>query len=112
MLTHEELKRYDRQIMIEEIGEKGQEKLKKAKTFIAGAGGLGCPVSLYLASAGVGEIRLVDHERVDLSNLNRQVLHWAKDIGRKKVDSAREKLQGRLESAVERIRDRKDTEGY
>jgi len=81
-------------MLIPELGAEGQEKLKKAKTFIAGAGGLGCPVSLYLAAAGVGEIRLVDHERVELSNLNRQVLHWAKDVGREKVDSAREKLQG------------------
>jgi adenylyltransferase/sulfurtransferase len=93
-LTDIDLERYDRQILLPELGAEGQEKLKKAKTFIAGAGGLGCPVSLYLAAAGVGEIRLVDHERVELSNLNRQVLHWAKDIGREKVDSAREKLQG------------------
>jgi adenylyltransferase/sulfurtransferase len=93
-LTDIDLERYDRQILAPELGVEGQEKLKKAKIFIAGAGGLGCPVSLYLAAAGVGEIRLVDNGRVELSNLNRQVLHWAKDIGREKVDSAREKLQG------------------
>ena len=93
MLTVEERERYDRQIMIKWIGEDGQEKLKKARVFIAGAGGLGSPVSLYLATAGVGTIRIVDHERVELSNLNRQVLHWDEDIGKKKAASAGEKLK-------------------
>lgn len=92
MLSQEELIRYDRQIMIPEIGREGQDRLKKAKVFIAGAGGLGCPVSVYLAVAGVGHIRITDHDRIDLSNLNRQILHWHRDIGRMKVDSAREKL--------------------
>jgi len=94
MLTPKERERYDRQILIKDIGETGQEKLKGAKVLIAGSGGLGSPISLYLAAAGVGRIRIVDHEEVDLSNLNRQILHWEKDIGRKKVDSAREKLLG------------------
>jgi molybdopterin-synthase adenylyltransferase len=94
MLTQDELARYDRQIMIPEIGREGQEKLKKAKVFIAGAGGLGSPVSIYLAAAGIGHIRIADHDKVDLSNLNRQILHWNKDIGRMKVDSAEEKLHG------------------
>jgi molybdopterin/thiamine biosynthesis adenylyltransferase len=94
MLTSKERERYDRQILIEEIGETGQEKLKGARVLIAGSGGLGSPISIYLAAAGVGRIRIVDHEEVDLSNLNRQILHWEKDIGRKKVDSAREKLLG------------------
>lgn len=93
MLTRNELERYDRQIMIEGFGEEGQEKLKRARVFIAGAGGLSAPVSNYLVAAGVGTIRIVDHERVELSNLNRQVLHWENDIGRRKVDSAAEKLQ-------------------
>jgi len=92
MLTTNELGRYDRQIMIEGFGEEGQEKLKRAKVIIAGSGGLGCPASIYLAAAGVGTIRIVDHDRVELSNLNRQVLHWDKDISRSKVDSAAEKL--------------------
>jgi molybdopterin/thiamine biosynthesis adenylyltransferase len=92
MLTQGERKRYDRQIMIQEIGEKGQEKLKQAKVVVAGAGGLGSPISIYLAAAGVGHIRIIDHDRVELSNLNRQVLHWDDDIGKKKVDSAKEKL--------------------
>lgn len=92
MLTRDEQERYDRQIMIRGFGEEGQEKLKQAKVIVAGSGGLGCPVSMYMAAAGVGTIRIVDHDRVELSNLNRQILHWEKDIGRKKVDSAAEKL--------------------
>ena len=93
MLTEDELTRYDRQIMIKGIGEEGQEKLKKARVFIAGAGGLGSPVSIYLAVAGVGTIRLADHDTVELSNLNRQILHGNGDIGKKKTDSAAEKLK-------------------
>jgi molybdopterin-synthase adenylyltransferase len=92
MLTGEELDRYGRQIMIPQIGEKGQEKLKSAKVFIAGAGGLGSPVSIYLTAAGVGHLRLVDHDKVELTNLNRQVAHWTGDVGRRKVESAQEKL--------------------
>ncbi len=92
MLNEDERERYDRQIQIREIGEGGQEKLKRAKVIIAGGGGLSSPTSIYLAAAGVGTIRIVDHDRVELSNLNRQILHWDKDIGRNKVDSAAEKL--------------------
>ncbi len=92
MLTAEERIRYDRQIMMRGIGEEGQEKLKRAKVIIAGSGGLGCAASIYLVAAGVGTIRIIDHDRVELSNLNRQVLHWDNDVGRKKVDSATEKL--------------------
>jgi molybdopterin/thiamine biosynthesis adenylyltransferase len=93
MLSTGELQRYDRQIMLREIGEEGQEKLKGATIFVAGAGGLGSPVALYLAAAGVGTLRIVDRDIVDRSNLNRQVLHWENDIGREKVTSAREKLR-------------------
>jgi adenylyltransferase/sulfurtransferase len=75
------------------FGEEGQEKLKKSRVFIAGAGGLGCPIALYLVAAGVGYIRLVDNDHVDLTNLNRQILHWEKDLGRRKCDSAVEKLK-------------------
>jgi len=100
MLTKNELERYSRQIMIRGFGEEGQEKLKRARVLIAGAGGLGSPVSIYLAVAGVGKIRIVDHDRVALSNLNRQVLHWESDIGQKKVDSAKEKL-GKLNPQVD-----------
>jgi molybdopterin/thiamine biosynthesis adenylyltransferase len=92
MLTNDELERYDRQIMIRGLGEEGQEKLKQARVVIAGAGGLGSPVAMYLAVAGVGMIRIIDHDKVELSNLNRQVLHWDKDVGQDKVESAREKL--------------------
>ena len=100
MLTSKELERYDRQIMIGEIGQEGQGKLKRSRVVIAGAGGLGSPIALYLTAAGVGRIRLIDHDQVTLSNLNRQILHWEEDIGRKKVDSAGSKLRN-LNSAVE-----------
>ena len=92
MLTENELKRYDRQMMIPGFGEAGQEKLKRAKVFIAGAGGLGSPIAIYLAAAGVGTIRIVDRDTVEPSNLNRQILHGQKDIGFAKVSSAAEKL--------------------
>lgn len=91
-LSQEELIRYDRQIMIPEIGREGQERLKGAKIFIAGAGGLGSPVSIYLAAAGIGRIKIADHDTIELNNLNRQILHWNEDIGKKKVDSARDKI--------------------
>jgi len=93
MLTAEERERYDRQIILYGFGEAGQEKLKKARVFIAGTGGLGSPVAIYLAAAGVGTIRIADHDTVELSNLNRQVLHWDEDTGNKKVDSAAAKLR-------------------
>lgn len=92
MLTPDELTRYDRQIIIYGFGEEGQEKLKKAKVFVAGAGGLGSPVSIYLTAAGIGHLRIADHDAVEMSNLNRQILHWQENIGVKKVDSAADKL--------------------
>jgi molybdopterin/thiamine biosynthesis adenylyltransferase len=92
MLTVDELERYDRQIMLREIGKEGQEKLKRARVFIAGAGGLGSPAAIYLTAAGIGNMRIVDHDKVELSNLNRQVLHWDEDRGRSKADSAANKL--------------------
>jgi molybdopterin-synthase adenylyltransferase len=90
MLSERERERYKQQILL--FGEEGQERLAKAHIFIAGAGGLGSPVSLYLAVAGIGTITIVDMDVVDQSNLNRQILHTDRDIGRKKVDSAEEKL--------------------
>jgi adenylyltransferase/sulfurtransferase len=90
MLTEVELERYARQVML--FGEDGQGRLKKARVFIAGAGGLGCPVALYLAAAGVGHLTIVDKDLVERSNLNRQVLHWEQDIGKEKVISVEEKL--------------------
>ena len=108
MLTEDEREKYDRQMMIRGFGRKGQEKLKQAKVFIAGAGGLGSPAATYLTAAGVGVIRIVDHDRVALSNLNRQVLHWQEDIGKRKVNSAIDKLnklnpEGAIEAIEERI---------
>jgi molybdopterin/thiamine biosynthesis adenylyltransferase len=100
MLTPGEQERYDRQIMIAEIGQEGQERLKRSRAVIAGAGGLGSPISIYLAAAGVGMIRMIDHDQVALSNLNRQILHWEEDLGRKKVESATTKLR-KLNSAVQ-----------
>jgi len=80
-------------MMIRGFGRKGQEKLKQAKAFIAGAGGLGAASATYLTAAGVGVLRVVDHDSVELSNLNRQVLHWHEDTGKRKASSAGEKLR-------------------
>lgn len=90
MITHEERNRYARQILM--IGEEGQERLKAACVLVAGAGGLGTVISLYLAAAGIGHLRIVDCDAVEESNLNRQILHWSRDIGRQKTDSVEEKL--------------------
>ena len=90
MLSERELKRYDRQIRI--FGAEGQERLKDARAFIAGAGGLGSPIALYLAAAGVGEIVIADRDTVELSNLNRQILHWERDVDKMKTHSAQQKL--------------------
>jgi molybdopterin-synthase adenylyltransferase len=94
MLNEKDLQRYDRQIMLQGFGREGQEKLKKAKVFLAGAGGLGSPAAYYLAAAGIGTIIIADHDVVELSNLNRQILHWEENIGKNKVDSAAQKLRG------------------
>jgi adenylyltransferase/sulfurtransferase len=91
-LTELELERYDRQIRIPNFGINGQKRLKSSKIVIAGIGGLGCASAIYLAAAGIGELVLIDKEKVELSNLNRQILHWTKDIGKYKVESAKEKL--------------------
>lgn len=85
--------RYDRQMRIDGWGIEGQRKLRDASVAVIGIGGLGCPVSLYLTAAGVGRLKLIDADVVDESNLNRQVLHWTKDIGRPKPESAMEKLK-------------------
>jgi molybdopterin/thiamine biosynthesis adenylyltransferase len=93
MLTKEDLERYDRQIMIYGFGEEGQEKLKKARVLVAGAGGLGSPTAIYLAAAGVGSLVIADHDSVETSNLNRQILHWNENIGNGKAGSAESKLK-------------------
>ncbi|MCE5282620.1 MAG: HesA/MoeB/ThiF family protein [Deltaproteobacteria bacterium] len=90
MITEEELRRYQRQIPL--FGEAGQEALKGARVLIAGAGGLGTVIALYLAAAGVGTLRIVDCDSVEESNLSRQLLHWSGDLGRPKTLSAAEKL--------------------
>ena len=91
-LAPDELKRYNRQIIIPCFGKKGQLKLKLAHVFVAGLGGLGSPASVYLVAAGVGHITIIDEQRVDTTNLNRQILHWDLDVGRSKAASAVEKL--------------------
>ncbi|ADI73877.1 UBA/THIF-type NAD/FAD binding protein [Methanohalobium evestigatum Z-7303] len=90
MISENEQNLYSRQIMM--FGEEGQEKLKNSSVTITGSGGLGSPIAIYLAAAGVGKIRIIDHDTVALSNLNRQILHHHKDIGVLKVDSAKGKL--------------------
>lgn len=90
--TEEQLERYSRHILLHDVGVEGQEKLLQAKVLIVGAGGLGCPIGLYLAAAGVGTIGIVDSDTVDLSNLQRQIAHFTKDIGMSKVESAKEKM--------------------
>jgi molybdopterin-synthase adenylyltransferase len=91
-MDDEQLLRYSRQMMLPEIDAEGQLRLAKAKVLIIGIGGLGSPVSIYLTAAGVGELVLVDFDKVDLSNLQRQIVHSNNDIGRLKVESARDHL--------------------
>ncbi|MFL5487724.1 MAG: molybdopterin-synthase adenylyltransferase MoeB [Gemmatimonadaceae bacterium] len=91
-LTREELVRYSRHILLPQVGEEGQRALKAARVLLIGAGGLGSPVSLYLAAAGVGTLGLVDFDAVDLSNLQRQILHGSAGVGSPKTDSARDRL--------------------
>ena len=91
--TNEQIERYSRHIILKEVGVKGQKKLLNAKVMIIGAGGLGAPVAMYLAAAGVGTIGIADADEVDLSNLQRQIIHQTKDLGVPKVDSARETME-------------------
>lgn len=91
-LTPDELRRYSRHILLPELGMQGQQRLKESSVLLIGAGGLGSPLALYLAAAGVGRIAVVDSDVVDESNLQRQVLHGTPDVGRKKVESARERM--------------------
>ncbi|HEY7284767.1 MAG TPA: molybdopterin-synthase adenylyltransferase MoeB [Vicinamibacterales bacterium] len=91
-LTNEEIKRYSRHLIMPEVGVDGQRKLKAAKVLCIGAGGLGSPVGMYLAAAGVGTIGIVDFDVVDFSNLQRQILHGTPDVGRSKLASAKDRL--------------------
>jgi molybdopterin/thiamine biosynthesis adenylyltransferase len=93
MLTDAQIERYSRQILLKEVGGKGQEKLLNGRVLIIGADGLGSPIALYLAAAGVGTIGIADADVVDISNLQRQVVHFTADVGRTKVVSAQEKME-------------------
>jgi sulfur-carrier protein adenylyltransferase/sulfurtransferase len=87
-LTLDELRRYDRHLVLPELGEEGQRRLKGARVLLVGAGGLGSPAALYLAAAGIGQLGIVDADAVEISNLQRQIVHGTSDVGRLKVDSA------------------------
>src|SRR5436305_3695168 len=91
-LSKEEILRYSRHLIMPEVGMEGQLKLKRAKVLCIGAGGLGSPLALYLAAAGVGRLGIVDFDVVDFTNLQRQVIHGTKDVGRPKLASAREAI--------------------
>ncbi|MFH1539479.1 MAG: molybdopterin-synthase adenylyltransferase MoeB [bacterium] len=93
-ISKEQIRRYGRQISLPEIGEKGQKVLLDSKVLIIGAGGLGSPNALYLAAAGIGTIGIIDDDCVELSNLQRQIVHGTKDLGRPKVESAKETIAG------------------
>lgn len=99
VLTKNDLIRYQRQLLCKELGEEGQQRLKQSHVVVAGLGGLGCPASIYLTCAGVGHVTLIDCDRVELSNLNRQILHYEEDVGQKKPFSAAKKLT-KLNSSV------------
>lgn len=90
--TEEELNRYSRHILLQDVGVEGQEKIREGKVLVIGAGGLGAPILMYLAAAGVGTIGIVDGDVVDISNLQRQIIHFTPDVGRPKVQSAKEKI--------------------
>lgn len=92
-MNDEQLLRYSRQLMLSRVDVAGQEKLLAAKVLIIGLGGLGCPAAMYLAAAGVGQLTLVDHDTVDLSNLQRQIAHTTARVGQFKVESAKQTLQ-------------------
>src|SRR5262252_4056091 len=91
-LTEEQFQRYARHLILDEVGEEGQEKLLQSRVLVIGAGGLGSPMLLYLAAAGVGTIGIVDNDRVDLTNLQRQIVHATRRVGDLKVASAHETL--------------------
>ncbi len=91
-LSHEEVQRYSRHLIMPEVGMTGQKKLKAASVLLIGAGGLGSPLAMYLAAAGIGRIGLVDYDVVDYTNLQRQIIHGTKDVGRLKLESAKETM--------------------
>src|SRR3979411_3144424 len=91
-LSKDEILRYSRHLIMPEVGMEGQLKLKNGRVLLVGAGGLGAPLGMYLAAAGIGKIGLVDFDVVDFTNLQRQVIHGTKDVGKKKIDSAFETM--------------------
>lgn len=91
-MNDQQFQRYSRHILLPEIDVQGQEKLLRSRIFIVGVGGLGAPAAMYLASSGIGQIVICDHDQVELNNLQRQIIHTTKDLGRNKVDSARDTL--------------------
>lgn len=91
-MNDQQLLRYSRHILLNEIGVEGQERITKARVLVVGAGGLGCPAALYLAAAGIGELVIADGDTVDLTNLQRQILHGVESVGRAKVNSAQDAL--------------------
>src|SRR5438045_6262329 len=92
-LNKDEILRYSRHLIMPEVGMEGQQKLKAAHVLCIGTGGLGSPMALYLAAAGVGTLGLVDFDVVDYTNLQRQIIHFTSDVGRKKLDSATDKIE-------------------
>ena len=107
-LSEAQFHRYARHLILDEVGEEGQERLLAARVLVVGAGGLGSPMLLYLAAAGVGTIGIIDHDRVDLTNLQRQIVHATRNVGALKVESARETMAAvndgiRIETHPERL---------
>ena len=92
-ISSKEYQRFSKQIILKKFGVIGQKKLKSSKVLVLGMGGLGCPLSIYLASLGVGTIGIVDNDKVELSNLNRQIIYNVNDIGKFKVDVAKNKIK-------------------
>ena len=91
-LGSKELLRYSKQILLKNIGVAGQKKISNTKVLIIGVGGLGCPLAMYLANMGIGNIGLIDHDKIELSNLNRQILYTSRDVGKYKVTQAKKFL--------------------
>ncbi len=108
-MNDDELLRYSRQIMLPQVDVEGQQRLKDSRVLIIGLGGLGSPVALYLAAAGVGQLELVDFDHVDLSNLQRQILHSTENIGQAKTESAQQTLQ-KINPLIETITQNKKLE--
>src|SRR5215204_4856569 len=93
-LTNEEIRRYSRRLILPEVGLAGQKKICSTSVLCIGAGGLGSPIAMYLAAAGIGKLGIVDFDTVDYSNLQRQILHTESDVGRSKAESAKETING------------------